>query len=109
MSFLTLTERKNAKVATLQAEVVAFSDRLSTYARAHEGRFLLYGSAARGDIRFGIDVDLIVDFSEPAASAAWRFAEQACWELGVEPDIRPLAWCRPGFLERIRPEAVEPT
>ena len=79
---------------------------LSDYARAHGGRFLLYGSAARGDLRHDSDIDLLVDFPETAQSAAWAFAEQACWDRGLEPDIRPLAWCSEPFRAHVLPGAV---
>ncbi len=106
MGYLTLAQRKEAKVAAIRGAIEDLRGDLAAYARAHGGRFLLYGSAASGDLRHDSDVDLLVDFPEAAASDAWRFAEEACWRLGLEPDIRPLAWCRPGFVERIRPQAV---
>ena len=69
--------------------------------------FWLYGSGARGQLRFDSDIDLLLDFTEDMISAAWRFAEDACAQLGLEPDIRPLAWCKPQFLNHIRSQLVE--
>ncbi len=77
---------------------------LSACGHAQGGRFLLYGSAARGDLRYDSYVDLLADF--PDADAACRFAEEACWDRGLSPDVRPLTWCTPGFLARIRPDWV---
>ncbi len=107
MGVLTLGERKAAKVAALCAALGVLRASLATYARAHDGRFLLFGSAARGELRHDSDVDVLVDFPEAGLPAAWRFVEDECWRLGLEPDVRPLAWCRPAFLAHIGAEAVE--
>jgi predicted nucleotidyltransferase len=72
----------------------------------HQGRYLLYGSAARGGMRYHSDVDILLDFPPDQQRAAWNFAEGCCAELGVDPDIMPLAWCRDDFLDHIRPDLV---
>jgi hypothetical protein len=101
-TWLTLSERKQARLASLCQAVAELRVVLSAYGQAHGGRFLLYGSAARGELRHDSDVDLLVDFAD--VDDACRFAEEACWDRGLSPDLRPLAWCTPGFLERIRPD-----
>ena len=35
---------------------------------------------------------------------AWNFAERACWDRRLEPDITPFSWCRGRFLERVTPD-----
>lgn len=103
----TMTERKAARVAEIRHALGLLRERLAEYARAHGGRFLLYGSAARDALRYDSDVDLVVDFSPgEAESAAWTFAEETCWDLKLEPDITAVSWCKPAFLERVRKEAV---
>ena len=77
---------------------------LAAYAREHGGRYLLFGSAARGDMRYDSDVDILVDFPPDALDDAWNFAERACWDRKLEPDITPFAWCRGRFRERVTPE-----
>ena len=59
--FPTLAERKAARVAFLHEAVAALRNRLREYARSHGGRFLLYGSAARGDLRFDSDIDMLIE------------------------------------------------
>lgn len=102
----TMSERKAARVAEIRHGLAVLRGRLSEYARAHGGRFLLYGSAARDALRYDSDVDLVVDFPPEAESNAWTFAEEACWDLKLEPDIMAVSWCKPAFLERVRKEAV---
>jgi predicted nucleotidyltransferase len=102
----SLAERKAARVAEIRRTLAALRARLAEYAQAHGGRFLLYGSAARDEVRYDSDVDLVLDFPSEAEDAAWTFAEEACWELKLEPDIMPASWCKPAFLERVRKEAV---
>jgi hypothetical protein len=45
----TLTERKAARVAEIRRALWVLRERLNDYARAHGGKFLLYGSAAPED------------------------------------------------------------
>lgn len=107
MTVRTLQERKSARIAALRDGVERLRPRLSAYAREHGGRYLLYGSAARDALHIHSDVDLLLDFPEAEQAAAWRFAEDECWRLGLEPDIRPLGWCKPGFVGQALLGAVE--
>jgi tRNA nucleotidyltransferase (CCA-adding enzyme) len=60
---------------------------LAAYAASRGGRYLLYGSAARGTMRHDSDVDILADFPPEAIDDAWVFAEEARWR-----DRRPLAY-----------------
>ncbi len=101
---ITLTERKATEAARRAAAVEALVPLLSAYARDHGGRFLLFGSAARGQMKFQSDVDLLIDFPEDAFGAAWDFAENACWDRGLEPDLLPYGGCKAAFLDHIAPD-----
>ena len=103
---VTLTERKATEAARGAAAVKALAPLLADYARSHGGRFLLYGSAARGQMKFHSDVDLLLDFPDAAFSAAWSFAETACWVRGLEPDLLPYGGCKAAFLNHIAPDLV---
>jgi predicted nucleotidyltransferase len=98
---VTLTERKDREAARRQQAVAALVPVLAEYARTHGGRFLLFGSAARGQMKYRSDVDLLMDFPEETLNAAWTFAEEACWDLGLEPDLLPYGGCRSNFLDHI--------
>ncbi len=104
--FLTLSERKAIEVERRRRAVEEVRVLLTDYARAHGGRFLLYGSAARGTMRYHSDVDILTDFPEPETPDAWRFAEQVCWDRDLDPDIMPAGWCKDTFLARIAPDMV---
>ncbi len=99
---VTLPERKAAEAARRAAAVEALVPVLADFARAHGGRYLLFGSAARRDMKFHSDVDLLLDFPEAAFAAAWDFAEAACWDRGLEPDLLPYSGCKPAFLDHIK-------
>jgi predicted nucleotidyltransferase len=105
--FLTLKARKAAKLAALRDALVTLRASLADYALANGGRYLLFGSAARGDLRYDSDIDVLVDFPDDKLAAAWRFVEDECWRLGLEPDVMPFAWCKPGFLALVAAETVE--
>jgi predicted nucleotidyltransferase len=103
---VTLTERKAAETERRRRAVDDLRSALAAYAREHGGRFLLFGSAARGNMRYSSDVDILVDFPPDALDDAWRFAERACWDRRLEPDITPFAWCKTDFLAHIEPDIV---
>jgi len=101
---VTLTERKTAEAARRREAVVALVAVLAAYARTHGGRFLLYGSAARGTMKYDSDVDLLVDFPEDTLGEAWNFAETACWDRNLAPDLMPYGWCKKTFVDHIAPD-----
>jgi predicted nucleotidyltransferase len=102
----TLKERKANEADRRRRAVEDLRSALAEYARAHGGRFLLFGSAAKGTMRYDSDVDILVDFSGDAQHDAWAFAEYACWDRDLEPDIMPYTWCRPDFLAHVSPDLV---
>ena len=102
---VTLPERKAAEAARRQRAVAELRRALDAYARAHGGRFLLFGSAASGDMRFDSDVDILVEFPPDRQVAAWNFAERACWDRRLTPDIMASSWCTEDFLALVRPKA----
>jgi predicted nucleotidyltransferase len=93
-------------VGKISDGVVKLKAALDEYARRHHGRFLLYGSIARGDYRFNSDVDILVDFAENETDKAWQFAEQSCLDFGLIPDIRPVSFCEKKFLDKVSCEMV---
>ena len=101
---VTLSERKRLEAARRREAVVALVPVLAAYAREHGGRFLLYGSAARGQMKYDSDVDLLVDFADETLAEAWNFAEAACWDRRLEPDLMPYSWCKPAFLDHVAPD-----
>jgi predicted nucleotidyltransferase len=101
---VTLKERKATEADRRRRAVEDMRSALAAYAREHGGRFLLFGSAARGDMRSHSDVDIQTDFSEPETSAAWNFAERACWDRKLDPDIMPRSWCKAEFIAHIQPD-----
>jgi predicted nucleotidyltransferase len=104
MRIVTLTERKTTEAARRTAAVEALVPVLTEYARKHGGRFLLFGSAARGQMKFTSDVDLLMDFPPETLDEAWKFAEQACWDRELEPDLLPYGGCKAAFLDHIAPD-----
>ncbi|MGE0222410.1 MAG: nucleotidyltransferase family protein [Acetobacteraceae bacterium] len=104
MRIVTLSEREMAEADRRTRAAAELCCVLTDYARAHGGRFLLFGSAARGTMRYHSDVDILVDFQREALDDACGFAERACWDRKLDPDIMPYAWCTEAFLKHIAPE-----
>lgn len=101
MSYPTLTEIKRAKVARMEAAVEELARDLAAYAHEHGGRFVLFGSAARGQLRFDSDVDIMVDFPTDARDEAWSYAEGRAFELGLRPDVQHKGWSGQRLRDRI--------
>ncbi|MBN8927064.1 MAG: hypothetical protein BGO51_09885 [Rhodospirillales bacterium 69-11] len=104
MRIVTLAERKAKEADRRRRAVADLRGVLADYARREGGRFLLFGSAARGTMRYDSDVDILVDFPDERERAAWRFAEQACWDRDLDVDIMPYGWCKPDFLAHVAPD-----
>lgn len=106
MRIVTLAERKAAAVAAKVAAVEAVRLELGPVANSLGGRFLLFGSAARDELRYDSDVDLLLDFPDEATtSAAWSAAEQACAKHKLSHDIMPVSWCKDAFLQHVLPQS----
>lgn len=103
--YRTVETRKKAEAARRAGIPDILCDRLSGFACGKGGRFILYGSLASGRARFDSDVDLLLDFPAESEGEAWRLAEDVCAGLGIESDIKPLAWCDPDFAARLMPKA----
>jgi predicted nucleotidyltransferase len=101
---VTLPERKATEAARRAAAVEALVPLLTDYARTHGGRFLLFGSAARGQMKYHSDVDLLLDFPPEAFDDAWGFAETVCWDRKLEPDLLRYGGCRREFLDHVAPD-----
>jgi predicted nucleotidyltransferase len=101
---VTLSERKATEARRRCDAVHDLRSALAAYAREHGGRFLLFGSAARGDMRFDSDVDILVDFPADTLGDAWNFAERACWDRHLEPDVIARSWCKADFLAHVEPD-----
>lgn len=102
---VTLQERKAREAArrTEAAERIAL--RLQTYARENGGRYLLFGSAARGEMRFDSDIDVLVDFPEDQMRDAMNAAEDFCEDEGLPSDVLPFETRSRSFLDRVLPIA----
>lgn len=104
MSYPTLTERKRAKIAAITAAVEQIATELAAYARQHGGRFILFGSAARGELQDDSDVDILADFPGDAGHDAWSFAEGRAYAFDLKPDVHLLAWAGSSLRARIARE-----
>ena len=103
----TLAERRRQKHAAMSAALAAADDALATAARMLGGRFIRYGSTARGDHRIGSDVDLLADFSDDrVAVEACRIADHICFDLGLRPDCRPACWVSEKLVARALSEGI---
>lgn len=101
---VTVEDRKGREVSRLRGAIDGVRKLLTAYAAGHGGRYMIFGSAARGDIRFDSDFDVVADFPAAEERAAFEFAEVTCVQHGLKPDIRLMSEMSPGFIDRIRKE-----
>ena len=103
---LTVAQR-GEKEARRRAEAAALAcSSLSEHARRLGGRYILYGSAARGTMGWESDLDILLDFPSGSEAEAWRAAETVCRENDVPLDIMPMAWTEPRFVEKVLQEGI---
>ncbi|MFN3549458.1 MAG: nucleotidyltransferase family protein [Mesorhizobium sp.] len=96
-----VAERKQKQVDRIRTAVAAVEPSLADYARRHGGRFVVFGSAARGDLHHDSDYDLMVDFALPIEREARDFAERLCIDAGLRPDVHLKLDLSAALLERI--------
>lgn len=99
--WLTVSERKAQSVERIRIGAEVLREKLRTYAKEYGGKFLLFGSVARGDYKFSSDVDIVVDFPPRTELSAQLFAEATCAEIGLAHDITLKRYCDETFLKHI--------
>lgn len=92
--FLTISDRKRGEAERRSKAAGALRDLLAEHARRLGGRYILYGSAAKGTMTHDSDIDLLLDFPDETEAEAWRAAETECEALGMAHDIMPLRWSK---------------
>ncbi len=103
----TIRRRAGEKSAAGLIEAVADLKRLlAVYARDNAGRFILFGSAARREMRPDSDVDIMLDFPVERENEALAFAEKACQRLGLKCDVLSLRWTSDRLRARLDKEGL---
>lgn len=104
-SWITLKQRRKNFMKSMSDGVSVLRCELSSYALDNGGRFIIFGSVARGDFRPDSDIDILVDFPKDKEADAWRFAEDTCAKNGLKADARSIIFCRKEFVEHIMKDA----
>lgn len=98
---MTLADRARARGERLAAALVTLDRDLAAYAKREGGRFIRYGSTTTGRAAAHSDVDIIADFADDEkCMAACRFADYACLDRSLKPDVRPVQWSSPKVIAR---------
>jgi len=103
---VTLAEREAAKLTRIRASVAALCADLRAYAQAKGGRFVLFGSAARGEVRVTSDVNLAVDFPEALGWEPWAFPGKRAAAFDLRVDAVPMALAGDELRRRLDREGV---
>lgn len=99
---VTIAERKRMRVERIRSAIDHVERNLTNYARRHDGSFVIFGSAARGDLTHDSDFDVLVDFPAAIEREARDFAESVCIEHGIRPDVHLASDASPALLKRVR-------
>jgi predicted nucleotidyltransferase len=105
MTVTTLAERKRMEAARRNEAARSIMAELRGYAAAHGGRFVVFGSAAKGTIGFASDIDIMVDFPEQTEAQAFRFAEDVCRKYDLVGDLHSKSTTKLAFIDRIAAHA----
>ncbi|MXX91133.1 MAG: hypothetical protein F4213_16605 [Boseongicola sp. SB0677_bin_26] len=104
---VTVAERK-AREAARRAEAAGrVMERLRGYAASHGGRFVVFGSAARGEMRYSSDIDIWADFSREREFDAVHFSEEACAKEDLPCDVLFCGTPSAAFMDMIKDDTVE--
>jgi predicted nucleotidyltransferase len=98
---VTIAERKELEAERRRRAVSLMVPELASFGASMGGRYLLYGSAVTGRMRYDSDVNLLIDFPEHIEAAAWHHAEDLAARHDVPVDLRPLTWCTDAFRDRV--------
>jgi predicted nucleotidyltransferase len=96
-----IAERRQMQIDRIRLAIAEVEPALAAYARRHGGRFVVFGSAARDDLRHESDYDLMVDFALPVEREARDFAEKLCIDAGLRPDVHLKPDLPAAVLDRI--------
>ena len=105
-AIVTLKERHRRKMERMARAIVEIDAALATYAREHGGRFIRFGSTAKGRMRAQSDVDIIADFASEESGCATTYAEEVCSAHGMPADARSVDYASPRLLDRALAEGV---
>ena len=103
---VTVAERKAQAIARLKTAFASTRAALAAYAAERRGRFVIFGSFARDDIRPGSDIDLIVDFPTDKERSARDAAEAICRENGLVPDVHLRSEASDALMRRVARDGI---
>ncbi len=103
---VTLAERKSRAIARLKAGFEPATVALAAYAAARGGRFVIFGSFARGDIHIDSDCDVMVEFPTTLARDARDAAETILREHGLVPDVHLVSEVSDALMQRVLRDGV---
>jgi len=98
---LTISERKQARVAAIRSGLSDFEEELRHYARTHHGRFVIFGSTVTDRLHYGSDIDILADFPRDHIGDAMDFANALGARFDLPVDVLSYHHCKPDFLERV--------
>jgi predicted nucleotidyltransferase len=105
-AIVTLEERKAREADRLRKSALAAMDDLRRFASEQGGRFLIFGSAAKGNLKYDSDFDVLIDFPLEREASAWDWTEEVCRTHRLKADIHSVASAAATFVERVRREAI---
>lgn len=100
-----LDDIRDREVERRRKAALALRDLMREAAPRLGGRFILYGSAARDDLRADSDIDVLLDFPLERQAEAYRVLEEASSSLAIKIDILPRAVVSNRFFEHIMKDA----
>jgi predicted nucleotidyltransferase len=103
---VSIPERKARRAQQLRAAARSAMAELRAYAADRSGRFLVFGSAARDDMQYDSDFDVVVDFPAGSERAARDHVEFICQRFGLTPDVHLVSEASPALMSRVHRDAV---
>ena len=103
---VTRQEREDREAGRRAEAADTVMTMLRDYAASHGGRFVVFGTAARGAMRHDSDIDIWADFPLEGELGAVSFAEDVCALEGLPCDILYCGTPKAAFKDLIRDDMV---
>ena len=103
---VTIAERKARSARARREAIDAAIAELRRYASSRGGRYLVFGSTAKGKVHGRSDLDVLVDFAAEDENQAFRHVEEVCSRHGIPCDPQYRHAQETAFIKRVREHAI---
>ena len=100
-AIVTVSERKALETSRRVHAAEAVVEAMETYARAQGGRFIVFGSFVDRRMKYGSDLDVMIEFDASNRGSAWEFLEALASRFDLPVGLFDRATTKDSFVQRV--------